>query len=72
LAECDDGSSRQAFKALFPGDKEEKKKVYLFSFLISIMRKQKKWKQIIDAISGSGLRRKNKFCKKMWIPIRCP
>jgi hypothetical protein len=30
LPGCDDGPWRQAFKALLPGDKEEKKKVRLY------------------------------------------
>ncbi|XP_078148491.1 P-loop containing nucleoside triphosphate hydrolases superfamily protein [Carex rostrata] len=39
LAGCDDGPSRQAFKALFPGDKEEKKKVVEYVEKISYARK---------------------------------
>lgn len=58
LAGCDDGPSRQAFKALFPGDKEEKKKVPLFALVIFITRnkRQKATKSNIgNAISGSGV-----------------
>lgn len=29
--DCDDGPFRQAFKALLPGDKEEKKMVLIFA-----------------------------------------
>lgn len=40
LPECDDGPSRQAFKALLPCEKDEKKKVifiFSFSFLFDVI-----------------------------------
>jgi hypothetical protein len=41
LPGCDDGPWRQAFKALLPSDKEEKKKVqlYLIKFLYPVYAK---------------------------------
>ncbi|KAJ4778517.1 ATP-dependent DNA helicase PcrA [Rhynchospora pubera] len=39
LAVCDDGPSRQAFKAFFPGDKEERKMVVQYVEKISYARK---------------------------------